>query len=39
LLGSSSEEQTHYTIHIVDRAGNRSNEFTTGTITINRDSL
>jgi len=39
LLGSSSEEQTHYTIHVVDRAGNRSNEFTTGTITINRDSL
>ncbi len=39
LLGSSTQEETRYTIHIVDRAGNRSNEFTTDVITIARDSL
>ena len=39
LLGNSGEEETHYTMYVVDRAGNRSNEFTTGTITITTDSL
>lgn len=39
LLGNSGQEQTSYTMYVVDRAGNRSNEFTTGTITITTDSL
>lgn len=39
LLGNSGQEETSYTIYVVDRAGNRSNEFTTGTITITTDSL
>lgn len=39
LLGNSQSEETRYTIHIVDRAGNRSNEFTTDIITIIRDSI
>lgn len=39
LLGNSGQEETSYTMYVVDRAGNRSNEFTTGTITITTDSL
>lgn len=39
LLGNSGQEETRYTMYIVDRAGNRSNEFTTGTIIITTDSL
>ena len=39
LLGNSGQEETSYTMYIVDRAGNRSNEFTTGTITITNDGL
>lgn len=39
LLGNSQQEVTTYTIHIVDRAGNRSNEFVTAPITITGDSL
>lgn len=39
LLGNSGQEETRYTMYVVDRAGNRSNEFTTGTITITTDSL
>jgi hypothetical protein len=39
LLGNSGQEETSYTMYVVDRAGNRSNEFTTGTITITNDSL
>ena len=39
LLGNSGEEETHYTMYVVDRAGNRSNELTTGMITITTDSL
>ena len=39
LLGNSGQEETSYTMYIVDRAGNRSNEFTTGTIIITNDSL
>ena len=39
LLGNSGQEETSYTMYVVDRAGNRSNEFTTGMITITNDSL
>lgn len=39
LLGNSGQEETSYTMYIIDRAGNRSNEFTTGMITITNDSL
>jgi hypothetical protein len=39
LLGNSGQEETSYTMYVVDRAGNRSNEFTTGTIIITTDSL
>ena len=39
LLGNSGQEETSYTVYIVDRAGNRSNEFTTGMIIITNDSL
>lgn len=39
LLGNSGQEETSYTMYVIDRAGNRSNEFTTGTITITTDSL
>ena len=39
LLGNSGQEETSYTMYIVDRSGNRSNEFTTGMITITNDSL
>lgn len=39
LLGNSGQEETSYTMYIVDRAGNRSNEFTTGMIIITNDSL
>jgi hypothetical protein len=39
LLGNSGQEETSYTMYVVDRAGNRSNEFTTGTITITTDSI
>jgi hypothetical protein len=39
LLGNSDQEETSYTVYVIDRAGNRSNEFTTGTITITTDSL
>jgi hypothetical protein len=39
LLGNSNEEQTQYTVYVMDRAGNRSNEFVTGNIIIHRDSL
>ncbi len=39
LLGNSGEEETSYNMYVVDRAGNRSNEFTTGMITITTDSL
>ncbi len=39
LLGNSGQEETSYTMFIVDRAGHRSNEFTTGVITITNDSL
>ena len=39
LLGNSGQEETRYTMYVIDRAGNRSNEFTTGTIIISNDSL
>lgn len=39
VLGNSGQEETSYTMYIVDRSGNRSNEFTTGMITITNDSL
>lgn len=39
LLGNSGQEETQYTMYVIDRAGNRSNEFTTGTIVITNDSL
>lgn len=39
LLGNSGAEETHYTMYVMDRAGNRSNELTTATITITTDSL
>ena len=39
LLGNSGQEQTTYTMYVVDRAGNSSNQFTTGTIVITNDSL
>lgn len=39
LLGNSGQEVTTYTVHVLDRAGNRSNEFTTGPITIHADSI
>lgn len=40
LLGNGAEEVMTYTFHIVDRAGNRSNEITTPAITIlQQDSL
>lgn len=39
LLGNGAVESTTYTIHVEDRAGNRSNTFTTGPITILPDSL
>jgi hypothetical protein len=39
LLGNSQQEVTTYTIHVVDRAGNRSNEFVTAPITITGDSI
>jgi len=39
LLGNSGQEETQYTMYVIDRAGNRSNEFTTATIIISNDSL
>lgn len=39
LLGNSGQEGTSYTIYVMDRAGNRSNEFSTGAIIITSDSL
>ncbi len=39
LLGNSGQEETQYTMYVIDRAGNRSNVFTTGTIIITNDSL
>jgi hypothetical protein len=39
LLGNSQQEVTTYTIHVVDRAGHKSNEFVTAPITITGDSI
>ena len=39
LLGNSTQEETTYTVYLTDRAGNRSNTFVTGAITILTDSI
>ena len=39
LLGNSGQEETSYSIYLLDRAGNRSNMVTTGPIIIATDSI
>jgi len=39
LLGNSGQEETSYSIYLLDRAGNRSNLVTTGPIIITTDSI